>query len=764
MLRLPVLAAALLTAAVPLAAQTPDQGSVLASADSGHDAGTATLSSYGKRTAAALIQLAGEQVPVSTLHRAVRQFELALRERRDDPWAWYGLARANLQLHESGTGWVSSETRVFGMSYYEAFLADLRQSLAVNDAFAPALRLLAASVASEPERLQPPWVMQTLDAPGSAQAAGAMAWLVRGRFERAAHHFAKADTDFAAYRAAGGDPGLTLLEVARSEAADDSLDAAAAAYLAGLDSAGPAGRRAYRLDLEWIADSGELAAFDATPAPKLSEWVTRFYEKRDAADVRDSGERLKEQLRRWVYVHQHFALTHPTASARWGAGWFRDFQRCLGSDSTTLVQFGTAEPLDTLDPRHAERVLDDRAIIYMRHGAPSRDLYSGGGTLETIDRQSGKFAPEDRDAGVQSGGSSVGELLDPGDADEVWLYSMEGAPRSYQFVGSAQLGLQAPTTLLWFPEDPWLLEERGLVDPDFTRLAMISVTPEAAPAGLFCLPSAQRMETRSRVDLAVAATTDGYPPLFPTAVTPLVQVNAIADSGGGAGHLVLAYAAPAGQLVPVLRDDRLVYPLRYRLVAVDTAGNVVRQSGDASVLSPDTLGDGHYLSGVLDLKVPAGLWRLGFVLEQPGGVRGGAISAPGLRIGLDHPLDVSTLFLGTDRDEVTWSAGSRTIPLTPESAYPRGSRLDLFYQVSGLTAGDGFRTSIAIYRHDNDRLGSQVVQIGFRGEATGPDTPRQLGVDISRLRAGSYLLVVTVSRADGSAPVRRERPFSIYTR
>lgn len=751
MIRPSLLVAVLAVTGSVLAAQSPDDASALAAADSGRPGSGEALSSYARRVVSGLSLLAVPQAPPSSPGRAVHQFELALQERTDDPWAWYGLARANLALARSGAAWVPSRTRAFGLSYYDAFLQNLDEAISTDRSFGPGLRLLATIVAAEPERHQPDWVARTLDSPEALAADPAVVSLVRGRFERAAGRLEEAKADFAAYREAGGDLGLALLEAARTEAAADSLSEAAAAYLAGLDSAGPAGRRAYRLDLQWIADSAELAAFDTTPGPGLRAWAARFFDQRDAADIREPGERLREQLRRWAYVHQRFALTNPSASAAWGRGWFRRFQGCLGSDSTTLEQFGAGEPSDTADPRHRERILDDRAIIYMRHGTPARDIYAINGQLLPVDDFGGRRPP---------GGGNATADLGPGDADEIWLYSMAGKPRVFQFVGSQQLGQQAPTTLLWFPEDPWLLEQRGLVDADFSRLATISITSSPV-AGLFCLPSAERLETRSRGDLAVAATTDGNPLTFPFPATPAVQINAIADPGGRTGRLVVAYGAPAERLVPVTEDGRVTYPLAYRLVAVDSAGRVVRRNGTISVTTADTLGRGEYISGALDLPVPAGVWRLGFAIEQPGGRRGGAISAPGLRLGVDGPLDVSGLFLGQAGNEVLWSGAGRSIGLTPASSFTRGTVLDLFYQVSGLTAGAGFRTSVAVFRRDEGRTGGRVVQLGFSDVASGPEMPLQRRLDLSRLGPGDYLLAVTVSPADGGTEVRRERAFAI---
>jgi hypothetical protein len=644
------------------------------------------------------------------------------------------------------------------MSYYEAFLADVREALAREPGFPAALRFLASVVASEPERLQPGWVWTTLASPEALAADSAATWLVRGRFDRAEHRYAEAGQDFVEYRRAGGDPGLALLEIARTEAADSAPDAAAAAYLTGLDSVGPAGRRAYRLDLQWIADSAELADFDTTPDSALRAWATRFFDKRDAADVRDAGERLREQLRRWGYVHQHFALAHPASSSAWGHGWFRNFLPCYGSDSTTFEQFGGGEPVDTADPRHRERILDDRAVIYMRHGSPLRDIYSVAGTDQL--REGYPDRPGIRRDGGPIGAGSPGDLLGPGDADEVWLYSIAGVPRTYQFVGSEQLGQQAPTTLLWFPEDTWLLEQRGVLDPASARLASIALT-SSPTAGLLCLVSAQRAEARSRADVAVAATTDGFPPAYAHPILAAVQANAIADSTGMGGHLVIAYAISPNGLEPEHRNGGVVYPLTLRITAVDSTGAVTRLSGDASVTRPAPLRPDQLLSGLIQVPVGRGVWRAGLRIEVPGADRGTALSIPGLRVGADAPLDVSTLFLGAPGNALTWRGPRDTAAVTPETGYASGSSVDLFYQVSGVTAGTPFRTTVEIYRHANDRIGSRVVRLGFEDQAPGPVAPLHRTIDLSRLGTGDYLLVVTVTAADGKTPVRRERAFAI---
>src|SRR5207247_10731475 len=108
--------------------------------------------------------------------------------------------------------------------------------------------------------------------------------------------------------------------------------------------ASPAATALYREDLAWVAARGGLAAFDALgSAAARAAWLAAFWERRDAAEAREPGERLAEHYRRWFYAERNFRLVSRHRHY--------DVTERFRSDQTEL---------------------DDRGIIYLRHGPPDR--------------------------------------------------------------------------------------------------------------------------------------------------------------------------------------------------------------------------------------------------------------------------------------------------------------------------------------------------------------------------------------------------------
>src|SRR5690606_27180512 len=262
-------------------------------------------------------------------------------------------------------------------------------------------------------------------------------------------------TAFRDFVAAGGDSGVGLLEQARAlHALGDSIHATAA-YDQGAAAAGKAGRRSYRLDLAWIASPAELAAFDSLPLDSISEWLTAFWANRDAAQLRAPGDRLLEHLRRWRYVHQEFRVT-----GRQDSGGFVASTTDCGPSGlmNALNPEALSSDLQFYMPgvipatRSGRRFIDDRGIVYMRHGEP--DARAGGGSERTLGP--GEYTP-------------IGAEIRP---SQSWKYSLPTGALIFHFCGSRALGTQAPTTLVaMLPPFLELIESRIGLDPRFGRLA-----------------------------------------------------------------------------------------------------------------------------------------------------------------------------------------------------------------------------------------------------------------------------------------------------
>src|SRR5690606_35120586 len=174
--------------------------------------------------------------------------------------------------------------------------------------------------------------------PGSADSA---VHLLRGRLERRGGDVDSALAAFARYAAAGGDAALARFERARALLAS-GRPGGAAAYFEGAELADSAVAAAYRGDLGYIASDDDLAGYDAATGRARRAWLERFWRLRDLEAIRGEGERLAEHYRRLEVALAEVALP--------------PFKRRFGFE-----QYFRSGRLD----------IDDRGVIFVRHGAPT---------------------------------------------------------------------------------------------------------------------------------------------------------------------------------------------------------------------------------------------------------------------------------------------------------------------------------------------------------------------------------------------------------
>ena len=161
--------------------------------------------------------------------------------------------------------------------------------------------------------------------------------------ERAAGRVYAADSAFERYLSVGGNRSLGLLELARTRLALGQADGERA-YYEGAALADREVAREYLADLAPLRDSapGDL---DSLSGIQFTEALRRFWTARDRLELRANGERLREHYRRVQYARLHFPLTIS--------------RRFYGRQDA--YRSGNAE-------------LDDRGVIYIRHGAPATRL------------------------------------------------------------------------------------------------------------------------------------------------------------------------------------------------------------------------------------------------------------------------------------------------------------------------------------------------------------------------------------------------------
>ena len=275
---------------------------------------------------------------------AAGEFEWASQLRPEWPYPWYGLGLSELAQGEHSAIAIENLKQQLGLDYLSKAARAFARATQADPSFAFAAIDLATTALAQ--RIHPR-LQVALEAVRLAAASPAgtnpAVQLVRGRVEREVGEADSGLAAFRAYLAVGGDSGIGLFELARTQFFANQTAAAGSSYYAGARAATSAPARAlYREDVSYLADSAELQEFDAQPDPVArAAWLRRFWNRRDVVEGRDMGERLAEHNRRWSYAERNFRLV----------------SRHRHYDITEVYRSGQA-------------VFDDRGIIYLRHGEP----------------------------------------------------------------------------------------------------------------------------------------------------------------------------------------------------------------------------------------------------------------------------------------------------------------------------------------------------------------------------------------------------------
>jgi tetratricopeptide (TPR) repeat protein len=648
------------------------------------------------------------------LDRAEAAFdEAAYRAPEDWPWPWYQLARAKLALAERGAIAKPSMHQQVGDSYRSAAFKSLARALEADSTFAPAAALLAEELLPLGER-DLSGELQRAARNAAGAGAGPDPALAYGRVLRNLHQPDSALASFQAYVELGGDSGVGLLEAARSLRALERTADATRAYLAGADAARDAGRASYRADIAWVASPAELVAFDSLPGDSVGAWIHRFWDSRDAEELRGPGERLAEHLRRWNHVFAAFRLPPMpewrTRLAEAALADGTDLPVALRADlddggpGTAVVNLYTGSMLAAAHGSH--RIVDDRASLYMRHGEPDAHVI-------TIARA----------GGIPAGLS--------------WKYNTTTGPLLFHF------GCENYCLLSRMPPS-----FDGLIELDvrYERLAASMRTGRADALLVGRI-------VRSRVsNLEDGLTTDGFAPRYGRQLNPLIQVFAVGDPARGTAKAIVVFAIPADGLTPTAVPagmSGVAYRLAMRLIAANARGMVHRIDTTRMFRAADTLRPGSYLFALAEVPLDAGQWDVRALFAQPGTDRGGAAGRLGLSIPAAEGLALSDLVLGREGSGLVWRSPDGPVPLNPLDAYSRKATAEVYYEARGLVPGARYRTTFQIEGVSGDADGE--VSLSFEEPAANAWQSFRRSVDLERLEGGQYRLTVVMEEAGGTA-------------
>jgi GWxTD domain-containing protein len=638
---------------------------------------------------------------------AIARFRAAAQRAPAWPYPWYGLGLAQ----ERRAQWERNNRLALGSrvgvgSLEHAFDAHQR-AVEADPAFAPpAVHLEAITSTLRDTAL----VRPARDALRHALAVVAtpppellLAW---ARLERAAGEPDSALAGFSRYLSVGGRHALGLLETARTQLAIGRPQGDSA-YLEGAamdDSLTIAG---YRADLAPIATDSELAVFDQLRGTARAAFLKRFWSDRDRFELRQPGERIREHFRRLGYARQRFAVT--VTRRFYGA---RDAYHS-GSDE-----------------------LDDRGVIYVRHGEPAERLRPF--VFGLMPNETWRYARADGDLlfHFSSGGDEAGG----GD-----LYD-------YRLVESV-LDLHGASGA---PIDQLLLSRQSL-SPVYGRMLNW---------GRYGSAHARSRERHiGQVSIALGTRSDSYELQFArrlAAVGNLIAVGRGAE--GGLGQFVFAVGHPG--TVPTNEPSGVSYPVRVRLVVLDRSEHAFAYLDSTLVFHLNrSLQAGQYLIGRVELPLPAGLWNWRAALQQ-GDSLGVVLPIDSTRAGAaGPPLSLSELALGVREASVMWlPTPADTVYLTPFDLFPEGRELELYYEGSGAIPGTSYRHQIAVFRAKGEDPPiverRPIVTLAFEEAASTELVRSRRSLQLSRLKPGRYVVEVRVIGPDGLGESRR-REFRI---
>jgi GWxTD domain-containing protein len=636
---------------------------------------------------------------------ALKALRAATERQPGWPYAWYALGLAE----ERRAAWEQSDRLALGnrvgLPTLERAVTRYRRALESDPSFAPAAVALAAVTLGLRDTSQLSSAVAALRRAVARPAVPTDVLLAWGRLERAADNADSAGAAFERYLAAGGSRGLGMLELARTRlSADDP--AGESPYYDGAALGDSVALAGYRADLATVADTAELARWDRLRGPDRAEFLRRFWTDRDRLEMRADGERLREHYRRLLYARRHFALT---VSRRF---------------------YGPADAY-----RSGGMEIDDRGVIYVRHGIPSERLRPF--VFGLMPNESWRF------------NRAEGDLLFHFSSG--WDMSGGGDLYDYRLVESV-LDLRGAAEAA---EDQLLLSRQTLSNVYGRMLHWRQF-------------GAARSRARERgigqASIAIGTTSDSHELEFARtlgAVADLVAVGA-ADSGT-IGHLVFAVAEPGTRPEPGADGPR--YTVRVRAVASDAADRPFTSLDTTLVFRPRApLGRSQYLIGRVELPLPTGLWRWRAAL-QLGHSLGVVLPRDSVRVSGPAPgLSLSDLALGVREASARWSpAVGDTVLLTPFDLFREGAEVELYYEVAGVTAGAPYRHEIAVFRLKGEPATAErrpVVTLAFEEPAAGPLLRSHRVLQLSRLKPGRYLIEVQVRAPDG-APVSRRREFRV---
>jgi GWxTD domain-containing protein len=651
---------------------------------------------------------------------AASEFQWAIDLQPAWPYAWYGMGLAEYGVGDSQISFVTGLKTMLGKDALTRSAMAFARSAEVDPSFVRGLVELSNTALRQRVNIK---LGVALDALRRAASTGAAhdpeVLLARGRVEREVGDGDSALAAFRGYLERGTSRSLGQLEIARTLFLLGRFDGTQPYYegAASDDTASVAG---YRGDLATIASDSVMREFDHTTGAQRVTYLRRFWSDRDRAELRASGERLREHYRRLFYARRNFQLT------------------ALNRHYDIVERY-----------RSGSRDFDDRGVIYIRHGEPStRASYAAPG-------------------------------LEP---NESWSYARPEGDLIFHFVAREDVQdfklVESLFDVLGFSQAIALRGDRAGDNPVAEQL-MLSREPlspiyqRLQSAGSIGNGQYQTEERRmGQASIALGTRTDSYELRFPEELK--VRSDVLAVGHDSTGTLVqIAYAISGKELEPVTVTRGFLYSVRVRFAASDHTGKVVASLDTTRhFVAPERVPDGEHLVGRVSLPMPVGRFQYRLAIQQ-GEEAGVVLPRDTVRVGgeTSSGLALSDLVLGSRTTNLTWRRTDQdTVLFNPLQTFKRSEEMQLFYEVGGLRAGSPYQVRLAVKKQGGGGGlfrkifggGGAAMSLKYDAQASGPVESVHRGLQLDRLKPGSYVLEVTVADSEGRKD-QRARAFQVVS-
>jgi GWxTD domain-containing protein len=434
-----------------------------------------------------------------------------------------------------------------------------------------------------------------------------------------------------------------------------------------------------RADLVPLADEDELGRFDASRGEARQQFLRQFWEDRARRDLRAPGERIREHYRRLRYARQQFVLSN---NRRYHG--LRDLYRAPRSET-----------------------LDDRGVVYVRHGEPDQ-----------------RIRPQ------------LFGLL----PNETWLYRRADGDLLLHFSAGGE-GMEGGD-LTDYRLVPSVFDLRGIrAHRDMLIASRFEVSNLYEKIMAWGPLGARRVIQEERqwgVASAVTGTRDeGFELRFTRPLEARTDLVAIGRRDGKA-LLQVIYSLPgidAGA------------PVRLRLALFDSAGGAHAWLDSAGQSEPM---DGKGSGGRFELPVPSGSWFYRMALE----VGSAGMVTPRTQVVVpEHSPDrlaLSGLALGQPAGNLKWPTGpADTAQVNPNHEFQSDGELQLYYEVFGLTRQSRYTASVNVLERRRERAGRNRLRFTFEEEGQEGITRIRRSIRLTSLAPGEYWLEVGVRDESG---------------